>query len=205
MKKCIILLLLLCLINCSKEKHVLIPSGATVVVLGDSLSYGTGANKSEDYPSLLAQRTGWNIINAGVPGETSAQGLERLPILLDQYHPALLILELGGNDLLQHLPNHQTENNLKIAIAQARAKQAQVVLIAIPEVNALRAAVGALKDHPLFDKVAQETKTPLIKKVFAEVLSESELKADYVHPNAQGYANVSEKMYENLAELGFLP
>lgn len=204
MKKIVFLFLLgICLLGCSKEKHARIPSGATVVVLGDSLSYGTGANKGEDYPSLLAQKTGWKIINAGVPGETSAQGLERLPALLE-HRPALLILELGGNDLLQHLPNSQTEANLKTVITRAKANHVQVALVAVPEVNAIRAAVGALNDHPLYEKVAEETNTPLVKEVFAEVLSDNNLKADYVHPNAQGYAIVSEQMYEKLHELGFV-
>ncbi len=77
------------------QQYSAIPANATVLVLGDSLTYGTGADKGQDYPSLLATHTKWNVINAGVPGNTSAQGLERLPDLLDGKHVDLLIVALG--------------------------------------------------------------------------------------------------------------
>ncbi len=103
------------LLSCSdsKPKNLTIPQGATVLILGDSLSYGTGANAGEDYPSLLAKATSWNIINAGISGDTTAGGLERLPELIAKHQPKLLIVELGGNDFLQRLPQNQTIENLK--------------------------------------------------------------------------------------------
>jgi len=88
-----------------------------VLILGDSLSYGTGANQGEDYPSLLAKTTGWQIINEGVPGDTTAGGLERLPALLEQDNPKLLIVELGGNDFIHQLPQSDTIRNLKAILA----------------------------------------------------------------------------------------
>ena len=94
-----------CLAACnSKEKLPAIPAGSTVLILGDSLSFGTGAGKGQDYPTLLAVNTGWNIINAGVPGDTSAQGLARLPDLLEVHQPTVLMVELGGNDFLMRHP-----------------------------------------------------------------------------------------------------
>ena len=84
MKKLIYLLFIFTLVSCGKsaEKYAAIPQGATVLILGDSLSYGTGANAGEDYPSLLAKTTAWKIINEGVPSDTTAGGLERLPALI---------------------------------------------------------------------------------------------------------------------------
>ncbi|MEQ1487740.1 MAG: GDSL-type esterase/lipase family protein [Methylotenera sp.] len=203
MKK-LILLLAVFLIACSSgEKHAAIPKGATVLILGDSLSYGTGANEGEDYPSLLAKTTGWAIINAGIPGNTSAEGLERLPALLEQDKPKLLIVELGGNDLLRHMPQSETISNLKAILALSKAKGVKSILVAIPEVSALRAAVGNLADHPLYEDIANETATPLIADVFSEVLSDTALKSDQIHPNAQGYGEVSKKMNESLKQLGF--
>ncbi len=203
MKK-LILLLAVFLIACSSgEKHAAIPKGATVLILGDSLSYGTGANEGEDYPSLLAKTTGWTIINAGIPGNTSAEGLERLPALLEQDKPKLLIVELGGNDLLRHMPQSETISNLKAILALSKAKGVKTVLVAIPEISALRAAVGNLEDHPLYEDIAKETATPLIVEVFSEVLSDYALKSDQIHPNAQGYIEVSKKMNESLKQLGF--
>ena len=208
MKKYIALLLLafaVLMASCSEpEKYSAIPKGATVLILGDSLSYGTGAKDGEDYPTLLAQTTGWTIINEGIPGDTTAGGLERLPELLTEYEPQLVIVELGGNDFLQQLPKSQTEANLKAILALAKAQNTPTVLVAISELNALRAAVGSLADHELFEKIAKETTTPLIKDVFSEVLSDRNLKSDQIHPNSAGYSKVSQKMYESLQKLGFV-
>lgn len=204
MKKLVYLLFILILASCSQgEKYPPIPKGATVVILGDSLSYGTGANQGEDYPTLLAKTTGWNIINAGIPGDTTAGGLERLPELLEGHQPKLLILELGGNDLLRHMPQNQTIANLKAILSLSKAHGVKTILIAIPEVSALRAAVGSLSDHPLYENIAKETATPLITDVFSDVLSDNALKSDQIHPNAQGYAVVGHKMVEALKRLGF--
>ena len=191
--------------SCSEsEKYSAIPKGATVLVLGDSLSYGTGAKDGEDYPTLLAQTTGWKIINKGVPGDTTAGGLERLPELLEEYQPKLLIVELGGNDFLHQVSKSQTEANLKAILTLAKAQNIPTTLVAIPEFNALRAAVGSLSDHTLYETIAKDTKTPLINDVFSEVLSDRNLKSDQIHPNAAGYLKVNQKMYEALQKLGFV-
>ena len=84
----------------------------------------------------------------------------------------------------------------------AKAQNIQAVLVAIPEFNALKAAMGNLDDHPMYEKIAEETATPLIKDVFSEVLSDRSLKADQIHPNKQGYALVAEKMLNSLKDLG---
>jgi len=203
MKRIIYLFLFMFLfVACHAEKVPAIPTGATVLVLGDSLSYGTGADKNEDYPSRLATNTGWNIVNAGVPGDTSADGLLRLPELLEAHQPKLLIIELGGNDFLHSVPVSQTIENLKMVISLAKLKNVTILLVAIPEFSPLKAAVGGLSDHPLYEKMAEETHVLLIRDVFSEVLSKGSLKADYIHPNAQGYRAVEEKMRASLTELG---
>ena len=206
MKKLIYLLFIFTLVSCGKsaEKYAAIPQGATVLILGDSLSYGTGANAGEDYPSLLAKTTAWKIINEGVPGDTTAGGLERLPALIQQHQPKLLIVELGGNDFLHKVPQTKIIANLKAILANAKAAGVPTALVAIPEVSALRAAIGNLQDHPLYEKLAQETATPLITEVFSAVLSDNVLKADQIHPNAKGYVEVGKIMDEKLKELGFL-
>jgi len=204
MKKLILLFLVLLAACGHHEKNVAMPQGATVVILGDSLSYGTGANKGEDYPTLLAKTTGWKIINEGVPGNTSAEGLERLPTLLEQDQPMLLIVELGGNDFIHQLPQSDTISNLKAILALAKAKGVKTILMAIPELSPLKAAIGNLSDHPLYANIAKETATPLVADLFAYVLSDSTLKSDQIHPNAQGYATVTKNMTTKLKLLGFL-
>lgn len=181
-----------------------IPKDATVLILGDSLSYGTGAAKGEDYPTLLAQRTGWDIINAGVPGDTSAQGLARLPDLLQMHQPALLMIELGGNDFLRNINIAETEANLRAIIQMAQSNNIQTLLVAIPDYQPVKAAFGGLSDHPMYAKLAEETNIPLVKDIFSDVLSKNSLKADYVHPNAAGYQQVEQDMRESLVALGLL-
>lgn len=206
MKKFIPILLLLLMIGCGKtiEKHEAVPPGADVLVLGDSLSYGTGASAGEDYPSLLAATSGWHIRNEGIPGNTTAQGLERLPALLEAQRPQLLLVELGGNDFLHNVPQAETYRNLSNIVSLAKAQGVTTILVAIPEFDKLRAAMSRLQDHPLYERLADETHTALITDVFSEVLSERELKADQIHPNAQGYRLVAQKMREKLVENGFL-
>jgi acyl-CoA thioesterase I len=213
MKKLVYLMLIftlaasgLNLVACGKtaEKYAAIPQGATVLILGDSLSYGTGARAGEDYPSLLAKTTGWQIINEGVPGDTSEGGLARLPALLRQHQPKLLIVELGGNDFLHNVPQTKTIENLKAILTQAKQAAVPTVLVAIPEVSPFRAAIGNLHDHTLYETLAEETNTPLISNVFSEVLSDNALRADQIHANAKGYMVVSEMINSNLSELGFV-
>ena len=81
--------------------HAALPSGATVLALGDSLTYGTGATAETSYPVFLAAATHWNVINAGVPGHTAAEGCARIHALLAEHRPALVLVFLGGNDFLR--------------------------------------------------------------------------------------------------------
>lgn len=190
---------------CGEEQHYTpLPKTATVAILGDSLSYGTGAAKGQDYPSLLAANTGWNIINAGVPGDTSADGLERLQDLLDNYEIDLLIVELGGNDFLKRVPEAETMQNLKSILTEIKANNIQPLLVAIPEFSPFGAAVGSLSDHSLYKKLAKETDTPLIEDIFSDVLAKNGLKADPIHPNAEGYRVIEENLRKALAKKGFM-
>jgi acyl-CoA thioesterase-1 len=191
---------------CGSERHyAAIPPQARVVILGDSLTYGTGAGSGEDYPSLLAQNTGWDILNAGVPGDTSAEALSRLPDLLDGQKIDLLIVAIGGNDFLRHIPEADTRRHLEAILQQAQAHKTQALLLAIPKLSLLSAAVGSLSDHPLYAEIAKQTGTPLVADVFADVLEKKILKADQIHPNAEGYRLVEKNLRQALIELGFLP
>jgi acyl-CoA hydrolase len=193
----------------SKYRHTPLPSTSNVVILGDSLTYGTGAGSGEDYASILAGNTGWNVINEGVPGNTSYDGLARLSQILEAHESGeqkidLLIVELGGNDFLKHVPKTETVSNLKAILNQAKAKSINTVLIAIPEFSPVGAAFGALSDHPLYENLAEETDTPLIEDLFSDVLAKNSLKADPIHPNAAGYRLVATELQNALIDLGFL-
>lgn len=178
--------------------------GATVLALGDSITYGTGAPPEASYPAVLAGLTGWNVINAGVPGNVSAQALERQPDLLQQHAPALVLLSIGGNDFLRQLPEAETREHIRQTVAQARAAGAQVLLIAVPRPSMASALIGSLSDHPMYEELAQELDLPMHAKGWSQVLSDSSLRSDTIHANAAGYAAFARGLADTLRSRGLL-
>ena len=169
-----------------------------IVAFGDSLTHGTGASDDTAYPAVLASLTGRTVINAGVPGDTTATGLERLPAVLDEYKPRLVLLCLGGNDMLRKQPEAATENNLRLLVKTIRSSGAEVVLIGVPEPKLF----GGAPDF--YARVARDMKLPLEDGAFDEVLKDNRLKSDPIHANAAGYRVVAERLAELLREAGAL-
>ncbi|WP_148715612.1 arylesterase [Chitinolyticbacter meiyuanensis] len=194
----LILLLCLLLAACGQPKLPKIPAGATVLAFGDSLTYGTGAEQGQDYPSVLAGLIGRTVVNQGVPGETSAQGRARLNAVLDEVRPALVILCLGGNDFLQRLPAPETAANLTAMVEEIRARGVPVLLIGVP-----RPGFG-LKTAELYTEVADATDVPLEYQALADILGDRTLKSDPIHPNAVGYQQLAEAIAAALRERGAL-
>ena len=93
--------------------------------------------------------------------------------------------------------------NLNDILALANTQSIQTVLVAIPEINPLKATFGDLSDHPLYESIALNTSTPLISDVFSDVLSDKNLRSDQIHANAKGYDEVAKRLTEKLKELGF--
>ena len=141
-------LLLLCGLSACSKPETTLPAQTTVLILGDSLTQGVGASSAQtNYPALLKQQSQWNIINGGVSGNTSAQALARLPELLQQHQPKLVIISIGGNDFLQRLSNSDTQANIAQSIALSQQSGAQVLLVAVPELT-LAAAVATPTTTP---------------------------------------------------------
>ena len=187
-----------------QRKLAAVPAGATVLALGDSITFGTGAPPEASYPSVLAGLTGWSIVNAGVPGDTSSGALARLPALMKDHAPKLVLLGIGGNDFLRRVPVAETRANIRALCQQAEAAGAQVLLIAIPEPSALAAVVRSLGDHALYAEIAGELKLPLHAGGWSTVLSDPALRSDPIHANAQGYEAFARGLAQRLRELGLL-
>jgi acyl-CoA hydrolase len=187
-----------------QRKLAAVPAGATVLALGDSITFGTGATPETSYPAVLAGLSGWSIVNAGVPGDTSAGALARLPALMKEHAPKLVLLGIGGNDFLRRVPVAETRANILALCRQAVAAGAQVVLIAIPEPSALAAVVRSLGDHAMYAEIASELKLPLHAAGWSTVLSDPALRSDPIHANAQGYEAFARGLAQRLRELGLL-
>jgi len=169
-----------------------------IVAFGDSLTHGTGASTNDAYPAVLASLTGRTVINAGMPGDTTATGLARLPAVLAEHQPRLVLLCLGGNDMLRKHPQAATENNLRLLVQTIRASGAEVMLIAVPEPKLF----GGAPDF--YGSIAKEMQLPLEDDIFSDVLKDNRLKSDPIHANASGYRVVAERLAEFLREAGAL-
>lgn len=180
-----------------------IPSEATVLALGDSLTSGVGASADTAYPAVLQRLTGWKVVNAGVSGDTSAGALQRLPGLLQQHRPALVIVSIGGNDFLRRQSASATRTNVHRICADAKAGGAQVLLVAIPELTIL-ATLGQLSDHAMFEDIAKELEVPLHRKGWSGVLADAKLRSDNIHANAAGYELFTQGLVDTLKDSGLL-
>jgi acyl-CoA thioesterase I len=178
--------------------------GAAVLALGDSLTFGTGAAPDAAYPAVLERLTGWQLHNAGVPGDTSAQALERLPDLLQPTRPALVLLCIGGNDFLRRVPESDTRSHVRTICETVRTAGAQLLLIAVPRPSLSAAFTGSLSDHPLYGDIAEALKLPLHRQGWSEVLADESLRSDAVHANAQGYARFAQGLVATARTVGLL-
>jgi lysophospholipase L1-like esterase len=171
---------------------------AVVLAFGDSITYGTGASEAESYPAQLEGLIGRKVVRAGVPGEVSAQALRRLPAELDEYRPQLLVLCIGGNDFLRNLGQAQAAANVQTMVAVARQRGIDVLLIGTPQ-------KGLTMTPPSFyAEIAEQQRIPYEGKVIGEILRNSELKSDSIHPNARGYRLIAERVAALLKQAGAL-
>lgn len=191
------------LIGCGDKVVVnKLPKGAKVVALGDSLTYGYGAERGQDYPSVLSKKTAWQIDNMGINGDTSADVLARLDKVM-QKSPRLVLLGIGGNDVLRRVPSDKTTHNITQIIKRLQDGGIQVVLIAQPHLS-VSAVFGKASDNPIYQKIATNTQVPLVAKLWSNILSDKSLKSDQIHANAQGYAYFAEGIYKALQKIGYI-
>jgi acyl-CoA thioesterase-1 len=192
--------------GCSKKakpQGKTLPKEATLLCLGDSLTFGYGAATGAGYPQQLELLTGHVTQNAGVNGDTAEGALARLPALLQENTPGLILVSIGGNDFLRNMPLERTHAALK-SLVQAAGAGAQVALIAQPKPVVLAAATGSLKDHEVYAEVAKETGTALFADGWSYVLSRSELRSDQIHANAEGYKVFAERLAAWLRDMKFV-
>lgn len=175
----------------------------TILVLGDSVSAGYGIKVEEGWVALLQQRLrrqgyGYRVVNASVSGETTTGGLTRLPRALDRHKPAIVLLELGGNDGLRGLPLATTRANLLRMIQLSQQAGARVVLVGmkIPPNYGPRYTQGF---EQIFSDLAREYRLPLVPFLLDKVaLTAGMMQEDGLHPTARGQPVMLDNVWPTL-------
>lgn len=192
----ILVLTLLC--SCNSNRLQPVPEDGVILAFGDSLTAGMGAQQSESYPAVLAELSGREVINAGVSGETTAEGLKRLPRLLARHQPALLILLEGGNDILRNKNLAHTKANLAAMLDLAQGQGIDVVLIGVPGKNLFSSVA------PMYAELAEQYHVVFIADLISDQLRNRAYKADHIHFNAAGYRAMAAEIYAVLQQHGAL-
>jgi acyl-CoA thioesterase I len=183
-----------------------VPTPPVILVFGDSISAGYGIRIEQGWVALLARRAqaeayGFRVVNASVSGETTAGGLARLPHVLDVQRPAIVLLELGGNDGLRGLPLERTRENLDQMITLAQQRGAAVLLLGVrlPPNYGERYTSGF---QAMFAALAQSHRIASVPQLLAGVDLRPELmQADHLHPNEQGQPLLLDNVWPRLLPL----
>ena len=171
---------------------------AVILALGDSLTYGTGVDREDSYPAVLEAEIGLQVINAGIPGETTSGTLARITEVLDQHRPNLVILCIGGNDILRRRSKAEIVTNLQRLIDIVQEHEIQLVLLAVPEFGLYPSAPD------FYAELAESNGIPLDDETIPSVLRNPTLKSDAIHGNEAGYREIALGVKQLLQQSGAL-
>jgi lysophospholipase L1-like esterase len=177
---------------CDKAQLNPIPHDASILAFGDSLTYGKGVEEEQSYPSILAQLSNRDVINAGISGETTQEGLARIEEVLEDTQPNLMILLEGGNDILRNHNLNNTKQNLASMIEIAQSFGVQVVLIGVPEKKLFS------NSAKIFPELAKQYGLVFEGELIASLLRSPKYKSDSVHFNELGYQKMAQSIFELL-------
>jgi len=165
------------------------PTGETIICFGDSLTFGTGAAENMDYPSQLSRLISKPIINAGIPGDTTATAMDRLEADILSKSPRMVLITLGGNDLKNRISKETAYQNLKTIIVSIQNRGALVIVggISIP--------FWGRGFGEMYREVCIETQALLIPNIYDGIIGHKNLMNDPIHPNGRGYTLMAQKFY----------
>ncbi|MCL2888362.1 MAG: GDSL-type esterase/lipase family protein [Elusimicrobia bacterium] len=194
MKKIVTVVVILCvswfifsMITKPKIKN-LNNAGSAIVAFGDSLTYGHGAAQGEDYPSKLAKKVSMPVINLGVSGDKSMDGLARMDAIWE-HNPYMVLIEFGGNDRMQQTSFAQTLSAIEKIVDETQAHGAIAVIVDTggPFMSQYTKA---------YKKMAKEKGAVFVPGILDGIMLDPKLKSDAVHPNAEGYSIVADRVYK---------
>jgi lysophospholipase L1-like esterase len=176
--------------GCAKREIKNIDSkGTNIICFGDSITFGYGVSSGEDYPSILGKIIPLTVINAGIDGDTTTEALKRLDTDVIDRSPRLVIIQFGGNDFLRGIPTETTINNITEMVERVQEEGA---IVAIADISA-----GFLLNQyhaPLYN-LCKTKGAIFIPKILNGIITNPSLKSDFIHPNAQGYKIIAERIY----------
>jgi len=190
-----IVLLVFVLVGCSPRITNLDSTGDSIVCFGDSLTEGIGAGEDSDYPSILRRKVGGPVINAGVSGDTAQDAAQRIEEDVLAHNPRMVIVMLGANDFLGKIPLANTLANIDTIVTKIQNHGAIVVLVTVK--------LGILKDDRTkqFRNIAKKRGALFVPNIMKGILTDPKLKYDRIHPNADGYCLITERIYKAIAPL----
>ena len=191
----VVLAVLAGVVACGDPRAAKPTAGSTVIAFGDSLVEGRGSTNGRDFVSTLSQRLGVTIINAGRSGDTTGAALARLDRDVLAHSPRVVIVVLGGNDYLRHVPVNETFRNLSAIVTKIRDRGAAVVLAGV--------SVGLLTDPygARYEALARETSSGLVPDILGGLMGRSDRMSDAIHPNDAGYEIIADRIAPVLEDL----
>jgi len=178
----------------------------TILVVGDSISAGYGIQRSDGWVALLqtrviARHPPYTVVNASISGDTTSAGLARLPRALELHKPAIVVIELGGNDALRGYPTDRIEQNLDTMIGLSRDAGAAVLLLGM-EIPPNYGARYTQAFHALFADVAARTRVAFVPFLLDGVATDDALmQADGIHPTAAAQKRLLDNVWSALQPL----
>lgn len=193
------LLVALALVACQSDPLLTpLPADARILAFGDSVTLGSGSSPGHSYPEQLAALSAHPVINAGLAGELSRDAVKRLPKVLDETHPDLLVLIHGGNDILRRIDPAQTRRNLATLLTIAQARHIPVVMLSVPKLGVV------LSQADFYQDLAREYKVPIDTQVLTQIYAHEQYKSSVIHPNDAGYRLIAQAINTLLHEHGAL-
>lgn len=179
--------------GCNKKSPTQ-PSGLDALAFGDSLTFGIGASSGNGYVPVLERRIGVDIFNSGIPGNTTSDALARLNASVLSRDPRVVIVLLGGNDLLQNVPVQTRIDNITQIVERIRGAGAAVILVGLTDtlINPFGASLEDLADR---------TEATFVPGILDGVLGRHDLMADGIHPNNAGHRLMADRIEPALREL----
>ena len=169
-------------------------SGKNIICFGDSITFGYGVNPGEDYPTNLAKLVNRPVINAGVDGDTSTQGLQRIKTDVLDKKPYLVLIEFTGNDFLKKVPLYTTIDNIKEMVREIQKAGAMTAIVDVS------AGLFLLDYRIQLSKLARETESIFIPATLNGIITNPSMKSDFMHPNVSGYKIVAERVRREIKD-----